>query len=101
MASFHLFITYCKLRNEILTHLDIQNAYLHAKVTKDIYMKQPAGFIDPAHSSAESELIAASDAMREAVWLSNVGKSMGIHNLINMYIDNKAAVDIANAKGLT
>ena len=54
----------------------------------------------PAHSSAESELIAASEAMREAVWLSNVGKSMGVHNPINMYIDNKAAVDIANAKAL-
>ena len=39
--------------------------------------------------------------MRAAVWLSNVGKSMGVHNPINMYIDNKAAVDIANAKGLT
>ena len=55
----------------------------------------------PAHSLAESELIAASDAMREAMWLLNIGKTMGIPNLIDIYIDNKAAVDIANVKGLT
>ena len=55
----------------------------------------------PAHSSAESELIAASDATREAIWLSNVGKAMGIGRLIEVFIDNKVAVDISNVKGLT
>ena len=47
MASFRLFIMYCKRRDEIPIHLDIQNAYLHMEVTKDIYMKQPARFVDP------------------------------------------------------
>ena len=55
----------------------------------------------PAHSSAESELIAASDTAHEALWLHHVGEDIGVINGIVMFIDNKAAVDIANAKGLT
>ena len=54
-----------------------------------------------AHSSAESELIAVSDAAREVIWLLNVGKAMDIKLLIDIYIDNKAAIDITGAKGLT
>ena len=54
-----------------------------------------------AHSSAESELIAVSDAVQEAIWLSNVGKAMDIKLPIDIYIDNKAAIDITSAKGLT
>src|SRR6185312_4170432 len=38
MASFRLFLTYCKFRNVTPIHMDIRNAYLHAKVTEDIYM---------------------------------------------------------------
>ena len=52
-----------------------------------------------AHSSAESELIAASDAAQEAIWLSNVGKAMDIKLPIDIYIDNKAAIDITGVKG--
>ena len=55
----------------------------------------------PAHSSAESELIAASSAAWEVIWLSNVGKAMDIKLPIDIYIDNKAAIDITSVKGLT
>jgi hypothetical protein len=55
----------------------------------------------PAHSSAESELIAASDAAREVIWLSHITKEFGYAGPIEMSIDNKAAVDIASAHGLT
>ena len=55
----------------------------------------------PAHSSAESELIAVSDAVQEAIWLSNVGKAMDIKLPIDIYIDNKAAIDFTSVKGLT
>jgi hypothetical protein len=55
----------------------------------------------PAHSTAESELVAASDAAREAIWIANIGKAFGLDGGIDMYVDNKAATDIANAKGLT
>ena len=55
----------------------------------------------PAHSSAESELIAASDSAREAIWLSHIAKEFGYAGPIDMRLDNKAAIDIANEPSLT
>ena len=46
MASFHLFLTYCKFRNVTPIHMDIRNAYLHSKVTEELYMRQPLGFVN-------------------------------------------------------
>jgi hypothetical protein len=55
----------------------------------------------PAHSAAESELIAASEAVREGLWLLRLGEIMGTRGPIRVHIDNKAVIDIANSKGLT
>ena len=55
----------------------------------------------PAHSATESELIAASEAVREGLWLLRLGEVMGTTGPIMVHIDNKAVIDIANAKGLT
>jgi len=55
----------------------------------------------PAHSATESEMVAASEAVREGLWLLRLGEIMGTTGPIRVHIDNKAAIDIANAKGLT
>ena len=55
----------------------------------------------PAHSSVESELITASDTAWEVIWLSHITKEFGYAGPIEMKVDNKVAVDIANAHGLT
>jgi hypothetical protein len=47
MASFRLFITVCKFRNTVPIHMDIRNAYLHASISENIFMRQPPGFVDP------------------------------------------------------
>ena len=51
--------------------------------------------------ATESELIAASEAIQEGLWLLRLGEVIGTKAPIQMYIDNKAAIDIANSKGLT
>src|SRR6185312_6380860 len=55
----------------------------------------------PAHSATESELIAASEAVHEGIWLLRLGEVMGTSVLILVHINNKAAINIANVKGLT
>jgi hypothetical protein len=55
----------------------------------------------PAHSSAESELVGASDVLREGIWLLRLGEILGTRGPIRVHMDNKAARDIAKAKGLT
>ncbi len=54
----------------------------------------------PAHSAAESELIAASKAVHKGLWLLRLGEIMGTRGPIRVHIDNKAMIDIANSKGL-
>ena len=53
------------------------------------------------HLATESELIAASEAVQEGLWLLRLGEVIGTKVPIWMYIDNKAAIDIVNLKGLT
>ena len=55
----------------------------------------------PAHSAAESELIAASEAVREGLWLLHLAEIFGTQRPIMVHIDNKAVIDIAKSKGLT
>ena len=55
----------------------------------------------PAHSSAESELVGASDVIHEGIWLLRLGEILGTSGPLRMHMDNKAARDIAESKGLT
>src|SRR6185312_2381431 len=55
----------------------------------------------PVHSSAESELIGASDIIREGIWLLRLGEIIGTKGPLQFHMDNKAACDIAESKGLT
>ena len=55
----------------------------------------------PAHSSVESELIAASNAAREVIWLSHIAKEFGYAGPIEMKVDNNVAANVANAHSLT
>ena len=84
MASFRLFITYCKLRNKIPIHLDIRNAYLHATVTKDIYMKQPTGFVDPDQPTHVCKLKKALYGLHQAGfnWHELIDRDLRSHGLI-------------------
>ena len=66
MASFRLFLTICKYRGSIPTHLDIRNAYLHATVKEDIYMKQPPGFVDPGRPNDVCKLKKALYGLHQA-----------------------------------
>jgi hypothetical protein len=55
----------------------------------------------PAHSAAELELIAASEAVHKGLRLLRLGEIMGTRRPIRVHIDNKAMINIANSKGLT
>src|SRR6185312_4739216 len=75
MASFRLFLMFCKLRKKILMHIDIRNAYLHARVEEDVYMRQPPGFIDEDHPDHVCKLKQSLYGMHQS--------GHNWHNLIN------------------
>ena len=55
----------------------------------------------PVHSSAESELVAASDTTHEAIWLHHLGSAIRVTRTIFININNSTVVAIMNSNGLT
>ncbi len=74
-ASFQMFLTFCKHCKTIPIHIDIQNAYLHAKVSKNVYMWQLPGFVDKQHPDYVCKLIQSLYRMHQS--------GHNWHNLIN------------------
>ena len=83
MASFRLFLTYCKFRNVTPIHMDIRNAYLHAKVTEDIYMRQPAGFVDEERPDHVCKIVQSLYGMHQAGhnWHNLIDEDLVRHGL--------------------
>ena len=54
----------------------------------------------PALSTAESELVAASDTTRDTLWLRNLLGPFGFDETVVVNIDNQATIAIAESNGL-
>jgi len=72
------------LRNWKIHQLDIHNAFLNGVIVKEVYMKQPPGFVDPALSSYMCRLHKCLYGLKQAprVWytrLSDFLLSIGFH----------------------
>ena len=50
MASVRLLLSMAAIRSRPLYHLDIKNAFLHGDLAKEVYMKQPPGFVTQGES---------------------------------------------------
>ena len=55
----------------------------------------------PVHSSAELELVAASDTTHKVIWLHHLGSAIKVTGTISMNVDNSTVVAITNSNGLT
>jgi hypothetical protein len=54
----------------------------------------------PAHSSTEAELIAASTAARDALWIARLTHPIGSSFPVQFWIDNKSTIIVATSEGL-
>ena len=54
----------------------------------------------PALSTAEAELVAASDTTRDTLWLKNLLRPFGFVEPVVVHIDNQATIAIAESNGL-
>jgi hypothetical protein len=44
-------------RGWVIRQIDIQNVFLHGFLNEDVYMKQPAGFVDSEHPTISANWI--------------------------------------------
>ena len=54
----------------------------------------------PAHSSTEAELIAASTAARDALWIARLTSPIGTIFPLKFRIDNKSTILVAESEGM-
>lgn len=48
-TTIRIILTLVVSQNWLIKQLDVQNAFLHEKLSENVYMSQPPGFIDPLH----------------------------------------------------
>ena len=66
------------------THMDIQNAYLHMKVTEDVYMQQPPGFMDEDHPDHVCKIMQSLYGMHQVGhnWHNLIDKDLVSHGMM-------------------
>jgi hypothetical protein len=65
-------------RGWVIRQIDIQNAFLHGFLNEDVYMKQPAGFVDSEHPNHICKLDKSLYGVKQALcaWFSRLSSKL-------------------------
>lgn len=78
MNSIRLVFALAAILHLIVHHLDIKTAFLYGKVNKDIYVRQPPGYLDANRPNAVCKLIKSLYGLRcsPQIWLSELRSTL-------------------------
>ncbi|XP_072084111.1 uncharacterized protein [Arachis hypogaea] len=93
MTTLQMLLTIATSRNWFLHQLDVNTAFLHRDLSKEVYMQQTTVFC----SSSEAEYRKMSQATREEQWLVYLLKELQAEHKItfSLFCDNQSALHIA------
>jgi histone deacetylase 1/2 len=77
-TTIRLLLSIAVTRGWSLRQLDVQNSFLHGVLEEEVYMRQPPGFVDPAHPQHLCRLVKALYGLKQAprAWHARLGTAL-------------------------
>ncbi|KAI3763351.1 hypothetical protein L1987_53805 [Smallanthus sonchifolius] len=66
LEAIRIFLEYAASKNFMVYQMDIKSAFLYGKIGEEFYVKQPPGFVDPAHPNQVFKLDKALYGLHQA-----------------------------------
>ncbi|KAI3754579.1 hypothetical protein L1987_54366 [Smallanthus sonchifolius] len=66
LEAIRIFLAYAASKNFTVYQMDVKSAFLYGKIGEEVYVKQPPGFIDPAHPTQVFKLDKALYGLHQA-----------------------------------
>ncbi|KAI3732723.1 hypothetical protein L1987_63930 [Smallanthus sonchifolius] len=66
LKAIRIFLAYAASKNFSVYQMDVKSAFLYGKIGEEVYVKQPPGFIDPAHPTQVFKLDKAQYGLHQA-----------------------------------
>ncbi|KAI3827321.1 hypothetical protein L1987_01394 [Smallanthus sonchifolius] len=66
LEAIRIFLAYAASKNFMIYQMDVKSAFLYGKISEEVYVKQPPGFVDPAHPNKVLKLDKALYGLHQA-----------------------------------
>ncbi|KAI3810977.1 hypothetical protein L1987_20690 [Smallanthus sonchifolius] len=66
LEAIRIFLAYAASKNFMIYQIDVKSAFLYGKIGEEVYVKQPPGFVDPAHPNKVLKLDKALYGLHQA-----------------------------------
>ncbi|KAI3813846.1 hypothetical protein L1987_18581 [Smallanthus sonchifolius] len=66
LEAIRIFLAYATSKNFMVYQMDVKSAFLYGKIGEEVYVKQPPGFVDPAHPNKVLKLDKALYGLHQA-----------------------------------
>ncbi|KAI3819665.1 hypothetical protein L1987_13511 [Smallanthus sonchifolius] len=66
LEAIQIFLAYAASKNFMIYQMDVKSAFLYGKIGEEVYVKQPPGFVDPAHPNKVLKLDKALYGLHQA-----------------------------------
>ena len=101
LSSVRLLLTIAAAKGYKIAQLDVDSAYLNGFIDKEIYMRQPPGFVDPDHPSKVWLLLKSLYGLKQAamIWHSVVDKMLRAsgYTPVAVTVDSQFPWELVNA----
>ncbi|KAI3725049.1 hypothetical protein L1987_64822 [Smallanthus sonchifolius] len=89
LEAIRIFLAYAASKNFIVYKMDVKSAFLYGKIGEEVYVRQPLGFVDPAHPNKVFKLDKAFYGLHQAprAWYETLSRYLLNNNFRRDAID--------------